>query len=200
MKNYVKILFALACILMAFIVFGCNPEVTVTPISNEGTTVSTTSSEEATTTQRTLESITVTTAPTAIFCFAGSGENLSTDGMVVTATYNDGSSSEVAGFTTSAFDSTSGGIKALTVSYTEDGVTKTATTPYYVAASDALTQEVVDNRTTTISGKTFQLVKFGDFPQTIADDEITYSESTVYNGWYLGSDGYFYERCTANHT
>ncbi|MCR5495010.1 MAG: hypothetical protein K6F15_05180, partial [Treponema sp.] len=44
----------------------------------------------------------------------------------------------------------------------------------------------------------FQLVKFGDFPQTIAASGITYSSSTVYNGWYLGSDGYFYESCSAN--
>ncbi|MCR4741763.1 MAG: InlB B-repeat-containing protein [Treponema sp.] len=146
-----------------------------------------------------LSSISVTTAPTKVLYFAGAEESLSTDGMVVTATYDNGSTATVTGATTSGFDSISAGIKSLTVSYTENGVTKTTTTPYYVAASDALTQTVQDNGTSEIDGNTFQLVKFGDFPQTIADDEITYSDSPVYNDWYLGSDGYFYESCSANN-
>ncbi len=84
----------------------------------------------------------------------------------------------------------------VTISYTENGITKTAqlTGSYYVAASDALTQTVVSNGTTTINETEFDLVKFGDYPQTIAGSGISYSSSTVYNGWYLGSDGYFYER------
>ncbi|MCR5496197.1 MAG: InlB B-repeat-containing protein [Treponema sp.] len=145
-----------------------------------------------------LSGISVTTAPSKVLYFAGSGEILSTDGMVVTATYDNGSTATVTRVTSSDFDSTSGGIKALTVSYTEDGITKTTTTPYYVAASDALTQTVQDNGSTTIDSNTFQLVKFGDFPQTIAESGITYSSSTVYNGWYLGSDGYFYEKVHEN--
>ncbi|MCR4789469.1 MAG: hypothetical protein K5839_00145, partial [Treponemataceae bacterium] len=101
----------------------------------------------------------------------------------------------VTGFTISGFDTSTYSINEqnydVTINYTENGVTKTAevTGSYYVAASDALTQEVVANGTT---------IKFGDFPQTIAGSGITYSESTVYNGWYLGSDGYFYEACIAN--
>ncbi|MCR4580158.1 MAG: InlB B-repeat-containing protein [Treponema sp.] len=145
-----------------------------------------------------LSSISVTTAPTKVLYFAGSGESLAIDGMVVTATYDNGSTATVTGATTSGFDSASAGIKTLTVSYTEDGVTKTTTTPYYVAASDALTQTVVSNGTKTINGTSYDLVKFGDFPQTIAGTEVTsYSETTLYNGWYLGSDGYFYEACSA---
>lgn len=145
-----------------------------------------------------LSSISVTTAPAKVLYFVGAGESLSTDGMVVTATYDNGSTATVTQFTTSGFDSSSGGIKSLTVSYTEGGVTKTTTTPYYVAASDALTQTVVDNGSRTINGTEYQLVKIGDFPQTIAASGITYSASKVYNGWYLGSDGYFYEACVAN--
>ncbi len=145
-----------------------------------------------------LSSISVTTAPAKVLYFAGTGESLNTAGMVVTATYDDGSTATVTQFTTSGFDSASGGIKSLTVSYTEGGVTKTTTTPYCVAASDALTQTVVSNGTRTINGTAYQLVKFGDFPQTIAASGITYSASPVYNGWYLGSDGYFYEACQAN--
>ena len=147
---------------------------------------------------RALVRILVTRAPTKILYFADAGESLSTDGMVVTAIYDNGSKATVTGATTSGFDTASAGIKTLTVSYTENGVTTTTETPYYVAASDALTQTVQDNGTTSISGTSFQLVKFGDFPQTIAASGIFYSPSTVYNGWYLGSDGYFYEACSAN--
>ncbi len=191
-KKFVKIVFALSCILMAFIVFGCNPEVAVTP----------TSTEESTTTQRALTSISVSGSPSKTVYL--SGESFDSTGLTVTATYDDGYSSEVTGFTISGFDTSTYSINEqnydVTINYTENGVTKTAevTGSYYVAASDALTKTVIANGTTTIDGTSFQLVKFGDFPQTIADDEITYSESTVYNGWYLGSDGYFYERCTAN--
>ena len=35
--------------------------------------------------------------------------------------------------------------------------------------------------------------KFGDFPQTVSAIS-DYSSDTVYNGWYLGSDGYFYAK------
>ncbi|MCR5496198.1 MAG: InlB B-repeat-containing protein [Treponema sp.] len=147
---------------------------------------------------RELVSISVTRTPTKIVYFAGAGESLSTDGMVVTATYDNGYTATVTGATTSGFDSASIGVKSLTVSYTEAGVIKTTTITYCVAASDALTQTVVANGTKTIDGTSYDLVKFGDFPQTIAASGITYSSSTVYNGWYLGSDGYFYEECSAN--
>ena len=40
----------------------------------------------------------------------------------------------------------------------------------------------------------------GDFPNTVlaSDSEITFSSKEVYNGWYLGSDGYFYEKLVEN--
>lgn len=145
---------------------------------------------------RTLSSIAVSGSPNfsvANVFFAG--KTASTFALTVTATYSDSSTANVSTSSTitSTVSNTAGNV---TVTYTEGGVTKTAevTGSYYVAASDALTQTVVDNGTTSISGTSFQLVKFGDFPQTIAEDGITYSESTVYNGWYLGSDGYFYEK------
>lgn len=178
---------ALLIFMLIFSFVGCNNGVTPSGNGDNGATP---------TGGKALSSISVTTAPSKVFYF--NGDSLSTAGMVITATYDDGSTATVTEFTTSGFDSASGGIKSLTVSYTEGGVTKTTTTPYCVAASDALTQTVVSNGTRTINETDYQLVKFGDFPQTIAASGITYSASPVYNGWYLGSDGYFYEACVAN--
>ena len=92
--------------------------------------------------------------------------------------------------------------KTVKVNYSLDGVEKTATinAKYYVAAADALTQSPVKLKdyTGTLSGGVYY--KFGDFPQTIASsqEDSDYSSEPVYNGWYLGSDGYFYDKCTEN--
>ncbi|MCR5218405.1 bacterial Ig-like domain-containing protein [Treponema sp.] len=86
---------------------------------------------------KSLSSITVTTPPSKLYY--NLSEDFITDGMVVTATYEDASTSTVTEFTTD-FDSSSPGAKELTVSYSSGGVTKTATTPYYVVASDSLTE------------------------------------------------------------
>jgi hypothetical protein len=56
------------------------------------------------------------------------GEALDPAGMVVTATYSDGSTAAVTGYTTSGFNSsTAMASQPITVSYTEDNVTKTTT-------------------------------------------------------------------------
>ncbi len=62
---------------------------------------------------------------------------------------------------------------------------------------NALTQEPVKltDYVGTCGGGSYY--KFGDFPQTISGIS-SYSSSPVCNGWYLGGDGYFYEKCTAN--
>ena len=90
--------------------------------------------------------------------------------------------------------------KEVTANYTFKGVTKTAGTTYYVAAADALTQTPVKltDYKGTYSGGTYY--KFGDFPQTIASSQNNddYTSDTVRNGWYLGKDGYFYEKCLPN--
>ena len=56
------------------------------------------------------------------------GERLDTTGMTVTAQYSDGTTVTLASgqYTVSGFDSATAGEKQVTVSYTEDGVTKTA--------------------------------------------------------------------------
>ena len=71
-----------------------------------------------------LESISVK-APDKTEYFVG--EKLDETGMVVTAKYSDGTSRTVSGYSVSGFDSSAAGEKTITVSYAEDGVTKTAT-------------------------------------------------------------------------
>ena len=71
-----------------------------------------------------LESISATKTKTAY----NVGDELDTDDITVTATYNDGSSKTVTGFTTNAgsISMSIAGSTTLTVSYTENGITKTA--------------------------------------------------------------------------
>ena len=80
---------------------------------------------QAITVSKVLSSIEITTPPSRTSYF--SGETFSTAGMVVTAHYNDGSSAAVTGYTYSPTGALSQGTTAITVSYSEGGVTKTAT-------------------------------------------------------------------------
>lgn len=72
-----------------------------------------------------LTGISITTQPTKT-AYAVGGSFDST-GMVVTATYDTGATKEVTGFTFSPQTFSSAGTKTVTISYTENGVTKTAT-------------------------------------------------------------------------
>ena len=73
----------------------------------------------------TLSSIAVTTAPTKNVYNVG--DTFSADGLVVTATYSDGSTAVVTPTSVSAPDMTTAGTKTVTVTYTEGDVTRTAT-------------------------------------------------------------------------
>ena len=67
---------------------------------------------------------------------------------------------------------------------------------YHVAAANALTESIIK-----IDDWNY---KFGDFPQTIAahQEDSYYTEEPVYPKehpwWYLGTDGYLYEKCVEN--
>ena len=78
-----------------------------------------------------LSSIAVTTPPTKTAYFTG--ETFSSTGMVVTATMADGSKKTVTGYTCSP-TTMAASTTAVTVSYTEGGVTKTTTTPVTVTS------------------------------------------------------------------
>lgn len=134
------------------------------------------------------------------------GDRVNTSGLTVTATYSDGSTKTVTNYTTSGFSSENislGTEQTIAISYTEGSVTKTATVngKFYVAAAGAKPTEspvLLSDYTGTLTGGTYY--KFGDFPQTISalTGDSAYTAEPVYRGWYLGSDGYFYAKCTEN--
>lgn len=72
-----------------------------------------------------LTGISITTQPNITTYAVGS--SFDSTGMVVTATYDTGATKEVTGFTFSPQTFSSVGTKTVTISYTENGVTKTAT-------------------------------------------------------------------------
>ena len=73
-----------------------------------------------------LVSIAVTTPPAkTVYEY---GDSFQSTGMVVTATYSDGSSAAVSNYSISPTTFTSVGSQSVTISYTEHGVTKTSTT------------------------------------------------------------------------
>ena len=81
--------------------------------------------------ETTLSSITLSGNPKTIFEV---GDTFSYEGLVVTAHYSDLTSAAVTGFTVSSPDMSTAGTKTITVSYTEGGVTKTAT--YQITVSE----------------------------------------------------------------
>jgi ketosteroid isomerase-like protein len=88
---------------------------------------------------RTLVSIAVTTPPTKTVY--NLNETLNTAGMVVTATYSDGSTAAVTGYTLSGFSSTTAGQKTVTVTYEGKTATFTVTVnnPSFTSIADFAT-------------------------------------------------------------
>jgi predicted CoA-binding protein len=83
---------------------------------------------------KTLSSIAITTQPAKTAYTVG--ETLDTAGMEVTATYSDGSAGAVTGYSTSGFNSSAAAAsQSITVSYTEGGVTKTASFSISISAA-----------------------------------------------------------------
>ncbi len=133
------------------------------------------------------------------------GDKISDYGITAKKYYSDGTSTTV-GLTSndtiptrSAYDSS----WTYTYTYSEDNISKNADlSGYYIAKKDSLTQKPVYDKNyherddNTNNDKHY---KFGDFPQTVSKIS-NYTSSTVYNGWYLGRDGYFYEKQTANNS
>ena len=80
----------------------------------------------------TLSSIAVTTAPTTTSYTAGQAFNAA--GMVVTATYSDGTTAAVTDYTFAPVGALATDNTSVTITYTKDGVTKTATQAITVTA------------------------------------------------------------------
>ena len=158
-----------------------------------------------------LDSISIAGTPEKTLYF--SGEDFDKTGLTVTAHLTNNNSWVINDYSNDLGDSISIG-KTVNLSYTLNGDTRDSTVEatYYIAASDALTETPVKTGNVTITvpidkesnrtyvTKTFDMYKFGDFPQTIsANQEASYyTEQPIYKGWHLGSDGYFYEKCLEN--
>ncbi|MBR1537423.1 MAG: hypothetical protein IJ630_10855, partial [Treponema sp.] len=127
------------------------------------------------------------------------GDKIADYGITAKKYYSDGSSVDVSSNSTIPSRSSYNSSWDFTYTYSEGSVSKSPVLggTYYIAKKDALTQEPVKltDYVGTCGGGSYY--KFGDFPQTISGIS-SYSSSPVCNGWYLGSDGYFYEKCTAN--
>jgi len=80
---------------------------------------------------KTLASLAVTTAPTTTSYAVGA--TFASAGMVVTATYTDNSTAAITGYSVTPSGALAGTDTAVTISYTEGGVTKTATQAITVA-------------------------------------------------------------------
>ncbi len=96
----------------------------------------------------TLKSIEITTQPTTTVYSIG--DSLDTTGMVVTATYTDGSTKEVTGYSTSGFDSSAeAASQTVTVSYAEGGITMTASFTISIVPDPVLASIAVTTPPTT---------------------------------------------------
>lgn len=80
--------------------------------------------EQAVTVNKVLSKISVTTVPNKLVY--APGDTFSSAGMVITATYTDGTSAAVSGYTITNGSSLTADQKTVTISYTENGVTKSA--------------------------------------------------------------------------
>ena len=123
------------------------------------------------------------------------GDKIADYGITAKKYYSDGSSVDVSSSYTIPTRSSYNSSWDFTYTYSEGSISKSPVLAgtYYIAQKDALTQKPVWLHT----DQGWQMYKFGDYPQDVSLIS-EYTSDTVYNGWYLGSDGYFYEKCTAN--
>lgn len=90
-----------------------------------------------------VEKITVETQPTKVEYTAG--EVFSSDGLTIKVTYSDNSTSvKTSGFTTSEVDTSSKGVKVVTVSYTEEDITRTTTFEITVSYPSLTVTEAIE--------------------------------------------------------
>ena len=130
---------------------------------------------------KTLSSIAVTTAPTKVTYTAG--EYFNTSGMVVTATYSDSSTKAVTSYTFAPTEALTTGDTSITISYTEGGVTKTATQAITVNAVLSEFTITFDGNggTPSVSDMTTTGQKLATLPTA------TRSGSYSFKGWYTAA-------------
>jgi hypothetical protein len=104
---------------------------------------------------KTLSSIAITTPPAKTAYMVG--ESLDTAGIVVTASYSDGSRAAVRGFTVRGFDSSAAAERqTITVSYTEGSLTKTATFTVSISPPTVSSVAVSPGSVSVVKGRTQQ--------------------------------------------
>ena len=133
----------------------------------------------------TLSKIEVTTAPSKTVYTAG--DSFSKAGMVVKATYSDGSSKVVTSYTYSPTGALAAGVSQITISYEEGGVQKTTTTPITVNAApvpvlDSIEVTAQPTKTAYTVGDTFDpagLEVTAHYTNGGADKVLTSGEYTL---------------------
>ena len=154
-----------------------------------------------------LNAIAVTTQPTKTTYITG--EALDTTGMVVTATYNNGTTAEVTGWYTSAVDMTTAGEKEVTVNYAVDSITYkttfTITVEQGVAEGVYLTGIEITSKPTKTEYLLSQeldldgmvvVATFSD-GSTVELQYKPFSTSTIYGGYELDNFSMYVEKAHA---
>lgn len=113
------------------------------------------------------------------------GDEFSSEGLVVTATYNYGNNAIVTPTSISGYDMSAPGNQTVTVSYTESGVTKTATYGISVTAPDNCEHKATISKGEEVNG-TFELSVSGELClDELADNKtstvLTASPATHYH-------------------
>lgn len=147
-----------------------------------------------------LDSISVSGTPSKTTYYKFNNDDFSKTGLTVTAKLTNGKTWNLsASQWTTDYSNIVGSNSTVTVKYTSGGITKQAAigTKYNIARADAITKSIKSNGSNTY--------KFGDFPQTLKNNNVTVTSNPIYTGygsttnnWYLGSDGYFYVKCKEN--
>lgn len=148
---------------------------------------------------RTLESIALSgTYPTEFL----TGDVFSADGMIVTATYDNGSQRIVTDDVTfTGYDMSEAGQQAVTVSYEEGGVTKTATYDITVTFVDRITYNAYNGSPVT-EGDYILFYDGNAVKNSITSKRADYQSVTQNNGtilseldtivWHIASNGEYY--------
>ena len=103
------------------------------------------------------------------------GQDFDSTGMVVTATYNDESSEEITEYTITDGEKLTAGKETVTISYTEDEITKTATQEITVNVETEEMKFNDENLYNVIKDKS----AFGELGETIEIIEYNDEEKTI---------------------
>jgi len=126
-------------------------------------------------TVRVLSSIAVTTAPTKTSYYIG--ETFNSAGMAITATMSDNSTKVVTGWTYSPTTALTASSNTVTISYTENGVTKTTTQAITIRTLSSIAVTTAPTKTTYKYGETFASTGM------VITATYTDSNTRVVTGW-----------------